>query len=587
MARDAHLGIAYGHTATVAAIRGGALVFCESEERRNRLKGSSGFPTLVLDHVYREVLPAADIASCTLFQTSALGYHYLKSAGFRSHRGSGLANDAFKAQLVGAGGARMDDGLVAAIARERASQWTSPDDPATSAEAAAYFSKATGLTGDRVLLADHHVCHALSVLPFLRAPGPVLVFTLDGMGDGVCASVVILDGASARMLSQTLEPRSIGMVYQLVTGMLGMRMNEDEYKVMGLAPYAERAACKDIEEEMARLLWVDGDGEWQAAFGITEILSAKLAELLRFRRFDHVAGALQAYLETMTCRWVSAWVRRTGIRRIACAGGVFMNVKANGAIAGLPDVEDLAVTPSAADESTAIGAAIHGHLASGESAPIAPAAGIYLGSRFDDGAVDRAIQAAGAGERYRIERPADMAGRVAALLAEGEIVARFDGAAEFGARALGNRSILAHPGRLDVVDKINQSIKQRDFWMPFAPSLMAEEAGRYVVDPKGLASPYMMVGLPATAEGQARLPAALHRADRTMRPQIVRRDWNPAFHALIAAFGRLTGTWAVLNTSFNLHGEPIVGSPEDAIRTLDRSGLRWLALGPYLMHKSS
>jgi carbamoyltransferase len=156
---------------------------------------------------------------------------------------------------------------------------------------------------------------------------------------------------------------------------------------------------------------------------------------------------------------------------------------------------------------------------------------------------------------------------------------------EFGARALGNRSILANPSDHRVVGLINRMIKNRDFWMPFAPTVLAERAGDYLVNPKGLASPYMMLAMPTRPEAREALAAALHPQDATARPQILEREWNPEYHAVIREFERRTGVGAVLNTSFNLHGEPIVGSAADAIDTFERSGLPHVAVGHWLLSK--
>ncbi|MBL8670442.1 MAG: carbamoyl transferase [Alphaproteobacteria bacterium] len=563
----------------------GKILFCESEERFNRIKGSVGFPRLALAHVYERLLRPADVATCTLYDATVVGFLALAKHKFEPFAGSGRYHEAkydigldWRAMLG-------DEAQLAAVAAARTKQSPVESDPAIAAKASRYFCAEIGLPPERIHRVHHHVAHAMSTWPFAQGEERTLLLTLDGTGDRLCASVAVREGKTVSFLHETREDHSLGMLYSIVTGVLGMKMNEHEYKVMGLAPYAPPAAYADLLDSLRALLWVDDDGLWRNSYHIIEVLQERLEALLRWRRFDHVAGALQAYAEEMLVRWVRAWLRRTGTRRIACAGGVFMNVKANGLIAALPEVEAMSVVPSAADESTAIGCAVYGSLGFEPETPIRPAEGIYVGRAFDAAAIDAALAATGAAERYVVHRPPDMADRVAALLSEGQVVARFAGAAEFGARALGNRSILAHPGRTETVEVINRSIKNRDFWMPFAPAVLREQAARYFQVPAGLDSPYMMFGLPTTAEGAAALPAAIHRADKTGRPQFVRRDWNPEYAAIIEAFGRRTGTWAVLNTSFNLHGEPIVGTPQDAIRTVDRSGLRWCQIGPCLIEK--
>jgi len=175
--------------------------------------------------------------------------------------------------------------------------------------------------------------------------------------------------------------------------------------------------------------------------------------------------------------------------------------------------------------------------------------------------------------------------RIADLLVSDGVIARCAGRMEFGARALGNRSILANPSDHRVVPLINRMIKNRDFWMPFAPTILAERASDYLVNPKGLASPYMMLAMPTRPEARDPLTAALHPQDGTARPQILEQAWNPAYHAVISEFQGRTGVGAVLNTSFNLHGEPIVCSAADAVDTFERSGLPHLAVGHWLISK--
>jgi carbamoyltransferase len=186
--------------------------------------------------------------------------------------------------------------------------------------------------------------------------------------------------------------------------------------------------------------------------------------------------------------------------------------------------------------------------------------------------------------RFRVERPESLPERVAELLAQGQVVGRASGRMEFGPRALGNRSLLANPSRLEAIRQLNAMIKQRDFWMPFAPSIMEEHAKDYLINPKGHAAPYMLLSFDTT-ERSGEIAAGCHQGDLSCRPQIVSREQNPEYHAILEAFHRKTGIGGVLNTSFNLHGEPIVSSARDAMEVLERSGLRHLVLGPYLVIK--
>ncbi len=260
-----------------------------------------------------------------------------------------------------------------------------------------------------------------------------------------------------------------------------------------------------------------------------------------------------------------------------------MNVKANQRIYELDEVEELFVFPSCGDESNSMGAAFHWQ--SERSGPaVAPISDLYWGPEITDDEV--ALELARLRrDGYHIRHCDEIERDVAELLADGAVVARAKGRMEFGSRSLGNRSILADPTRDGVVREINDMIKSRDFWMPFAPSILAEAAADYIVNPKGMAAPYMIITFDTT-DRVHELSGAVQPYDRTSRPQIVTAEHNPDYHRLISHFAVKTGRAAVLNTSFNLHGSPIASSARDAVEVLERSGLQHLALADYLVSKS-
>jgi len=257
---------------------------------------------------------------------------------------------------------------------------------------------------------------------------------------------------------------------------------------------------------------------------------------------------------------------------------VFMNVKANKVISELDEVDAFQAFPSCGDESLVFGAAWQGALETGDQPQAVRH--LYLGSTPSKEDCLQAAQVDG----LSVECPGDLAGRVAELLADGEIVARAAGPMEFGARALGNRSILADPVNQDVVRVINQMIKKRDFWMPFAPVALRHRADPYFRNPKGLPSPYMMNTYDST-ERRGEFMAAVHNADLTARPQLVEAGQNPEYEAILDRFGALTGRHVLLNTSFNLHGYPIVCTAAEAVDVLLESGLQRLVVGPLLVTK--
>jgi carbamoyltransferase len=287
----------------------------------------------------------------------------------------------------------------------------------------------------------------------------------------------------------------------------------------------------------------------------------------------------------MMVEWVRNAVKATGIKNVTAAGGAFLNVKSNKLIREMPEVDKLYVYPASDDGGTPVGAAILGYLEmcqqQNKPATFDLPRSMYQGLSFSEAEMETAIKASG----LKYHRMADPADEVGGLIAEGKIIARFDGQEELGPRSLGNRAILADPRDLRYVRKLNFAIKQRDFWMPFACSILEEDAEKYLKNPTKWAN-HMIEAFDSTPEGGETLVAGSHPFDRTIRPQLV-NELNPGYRDVIRAFKKRTGVGAVLNTSFNLHGSPIVGTPEIAIHTLVNSELDALAMGPFLVTKSN
>jgi carbamoyltransferase len=258
-----------------------------------------------------------------------------------------------------------------------------------------------------------------------------------------------------------------------------------------------------------------------------------------------------------------------------------MNVKANKVLAELPEVKDFFVAPSPGDESLSMGAAMYVSRGTDKLQPLRDA---YLGSAPTEQEVESALSQFRAAERYQVLRQ-PTPDQVAELWIAGKVIARCAGRMEFGARALGNRSILCDPSHWDQVAIINEKIKGRDFWMPFTPSVLAERADDYFLNPKGLMAPFMTVCFESTPLARRQLKAAMHPYDFTVRPQVVEESVNPEYYALIKAFERRTGIGAILNTSLNLHGKPIARTAFDALHTFENSGLDGLLLPGVLLLK--
>ncbi len=437
------------------------------------------------------------------------------------------------------------------------------------------------ISPDKIIRANHHLIHAYTAYysnPYKS--NPTLVLTCDGAGDKLCATIYQVINGKFNLLAKSLHLHSLGLFYAAVTAFLGLNAHEDEYKVMGLAPYAKTGTWHDIYSMFKQLIWVDRL-EFKSKIP-SRHFDFFLNENLRRVRFDYIAAAAQQFFEDTLLTWIKNAVNQTRVRNVVVAGGVFLNVKANQKITKLKEIKTVYFTPSPGDDTNAFGACYFGYKQLQPKFIPKPLAHLYLGPEFTQIEIKEILKKY---KEYRVTNPENINKTVAELLATGKIVARFAGRMEFGARALGNRSILADPRRLEVKHTINHMIKMRDFWMPFAPSILSEDATRYLLNPKKIAAPYMTLAFETTSQGQKDLAAAVHTFDKTVRPQILDNIANPAYYELIQEFKKMTGVGALLNTSFNIHGEPIVCSPQDALSTFKISGLTFLQLENVLISK--
>jgi carbamoyltransferase len=446
-----------------------------------------------------------------------------------------------------------------------------------------------GISSKQVFFIEHHLAHASCAyhLSQWNIDERVLVLTSDGVGDGLSSTVSIGHNGELDRIenSETSQDNSLGEFYASVTGYLGMNYSFDAFKVMGLAPYGKSSYCLDkikkiIDvDDVNPLKFKNNMNSFKPALGI------ELRKILRGQRFDNVAAAAQEWLEILKEKWIKNAIEETGIHKIACAGGNFLNVKANQKLLALEEVDDAFFCPAAGDEGLAVGAALVGYyemsIMSGRKPENVPLKDAYFGSSFSNEEIEESLKKHHLLDKAEYIDDIDVA--VGELLAkDSNIVARFSGQMEWGPRGLGNRSIIANPSDHAVVRKINHAIKMRDFWMPFGPSILESRMQDYVVNP--INAPYMILAFDTT-EKRNEMTAAIHPYDLTCRPQTVSSDYNPGYEKVLKSFENKTGIGAVLNTSFNLHGNPIVWSPEIAIDTFNNSELDVIALGNYLLKK--
>ncbi len=563
-------GINDGHNASVVLLQDGRIAFAWQEERFTRRKNQPGFPIHALHKGLQCI--GVDLDAVDVFAV----------ASTRPVTAPGSPEDDMS------GYPRRDGSLASRLrSRVRSTPLAGPVYGYRQMRRRRQIEK-FGIPRAKMRFYDHHLCHAATAFwGSGRARERSLIITSDAAGDGLSGSVYVGENGTLRRLAIIPEADSIGMLYTTATVLLGMLPNEHEYKVMGLAPYGMGRQAEAIRREL--LAWVSTNGYPRLTYGRNASAPSffscyhPLAKVFECKRFDHVAAAVQQLLEQVLADWVEHCVQATGIAHVLLSGGVFMNVKANQRILELPCVESLYVVPSCGDETNAFGAAFLAHA----ELPREDCEGfgsLYYGPTIEDAAVEEAIREPHGTRRLLVSTPPDIVHATADLLSQGHIVARVWGREEFGARALGNRSILADPSIPGVVQTINRAIKQRDFWMPFASSILAEEESRYIRNPKGMPAPYMIVTFDCT-ENWRQITAGIHPQDHTVRPQIVRREASPEYHRLLSLFRELTGRGALLNTSYNLHGEPLASSARDAVDVFARSGLRWLALGNKLLTK--
>lgn len=436
---------------------------------------------------------------------------------------------------------------------------------------------------------EHHRCHAAySYYASKYRNKPVLALTVDGWGDGKNATIGIFDEKGKYSRVYESDQCAIGRIYRYMTLMLGMKPNEHEFKVMGLAPYGKETHAKKALDILRNTLYVDGEEfKWKEKPKDSYFWFKERFEGVRF---DNIAFALQKWTEELLVEWVKNAINKYKIHDIVISGGVAMNIKAMGKIADLPEVKSLFIGGSASDESMAISSGIclaedltNELSMQWNSNTVEPLTRLYLGPSASLKEEEKAVGGLDKMKFEIIENPESR--HIAKILFEGKILARAAGRMEFGQRALGNRSILADPIHLKIKEKINSAIKSRDFWMPFAPVVMDTFVERYLINPKDLESPHMTLSFDTTREGYDAMSAACHPADRTARAQILKEQDNPELYSLLKAFQHLTGRGALLNTSFNLHGFPIVNSPLEAIDVLMNSGLDGLILNHFLILK--
>lgn len=577
------LGLNIGHNATACLLKDGKIVGCVSEERFSRIKNHHGIPFSSTQFVLEGA--GIEIKEVDLVVLDDQ-YPVEKNPNFGKNFFDAYTNKSIKRKIFSYLGYKNPNLFNQYYRIKEAINENKRNE--NREKIRNQLSRELKFSGNRIIIVDHHLMHAFSTVGNLGKGNKWLVFTLDGEGSGLCASVNIYDGETFKIISRTKKTASLGYFYGLATLYLGMKPLEHEFKVMGLAPYAKVDKVNEIYPKIRNLFRIDDDLQFHSSFSMP-FADHFYTKEMKYVRFDTIAAAVQKLTEELCSEWVEKAIRKTGISNVVLAGGVFMNVKANKRISELPDVGEIFVMPSAGDESNAIGACFYGYKLLCEKQKKAfeplPLTQLYLGPEYDDRYIEELIKRENLNDKYLIKKVKNINLTIAKLLAKGKIVARCSGKSEWGARALGNRSILANPSNIDTIRVLNETIKDRDFWMPFTPSVLDKYEKMYIKNPKKIFSPYMAITFDSTSIARKEMPAAMHPYDFSVRPQIVTKEYNKDYYDIIEKFSKISGIGAVLNTSFNLHGEPNVLKPEDALHTLENSSLKYLAMEHYLFEK--
>jgi len=430
----------------------------------------------------------------------------------------------------------------------------------------------------KIIHIEHDWCHA--AYAFYGSPirdENTLVVTADAWGDDLSGSISIFDkdkNQLERVKEYNHKDFQLARIYRYTTLYLRMLANEHEYKVMGLAPYYTGPKREEVEKIFDTMLELDGI-EFKFNNQIPDIFNYLETHLSNFR-FDHIASGLQKFTEKILVNWFSNLIDEYDSTSVVFSGGVSMNVKANLMISNIPKIKKFFVCGAGTDETLPIGACYH--YAELNNITPQPLETMYLGENasYDENELVK-------NENYKISK-FENTDQILSLILNNKIVAVCRGRMEMGQRALGNRSIIADPRNSENIPKINHSIKMRDFWMPFAPVVLFEKQDVLLDNPKKIDSPFMTIAF-NTIDGKNKIPVGIHQSDQTARAQLLQEKQNPVLWELINKFYEKTSIPALVNTSFNLHGKPIVKDIKDAFYVFENSGLDALWLENHIIEK--
>ena len=593
------LGVScFYHDSAAALLKEGNLVAAAEEERFSRRKHDYGFPVSAIEFCLRQAgISGRDLDYVVFYEKPLLKFERILMSCLGTFPNSWKT---FGEAMI----AWFDEKL-----------WIK-----------GALAKFLGIPEEKVLFVEHHLSHAASA--FFASPyEEAAILTVDGVGEWTTTSAgkgrACWDGKGCNeitLFSETRFPHSLGLLYSAFTAFLGFRVNNGEYKVMGMAPYGRANRVEDIY----KLLEVSVDGgfrlnmdyfsyhhsssrtfnnRFERLFGTPRVHDSVFFTPTTHPKRDHpdwdeevarknqyyadIAASIQHVTEETLLSIARNLHERTGSKRLCMAGGVALNSVANGRLLRETPFEEVWIQPAAGDSGGALGAALYVyHVLLGKRRKFGQEHSYWGKGYSPDDVHDRLENAS-----VRFERVNDEEAMIAAMLQDlmaGKVISIYQGRFEWGPRALGNRSILADPRRADMKEIVNTKIKFREPFRPFAPVVLEERAAEFY---EGLTEPkrhyplrYMLMVFPVIEEKRAAIPAVTH-AGGSGRLQTIRMEWNPRYYRLVERFAAETGVPVLLNTSFNLRGEPIVASPEDALNTFQRSGIDSLYIEDCIVRK--
>jgi carbamoyltransferase len=588
------LGIScYFHDASAALISDGHLVAAAEEERFTRIKHDYSYPTNAIEFCLKEAsIDASDIDYVVFFEKPFTKFERLLKTAIQGFpKTYWMFVQSMRTWL-------FDKLWIKGLIAEHLK-----------------------IDPKKIMFSEHHISHAASAYycsPFQESA----ILTFDGVGEWATTTMGKGTGSKLEIEEEIHFPHSLGLLYSAFTAFLGFEVNEGEYKVMGMAPYGEP---KYIDEVYKIIRMNDDNSFWldpkylSFHYSTKKSFTKKMSELFGKPRdpnipfftkssgypsyfgkkpsnfeelseynqhYADIAASIQIVAEEIILSLAKEACRRSGSNNLCLAGGVALNSVANGRILRETPVENLYIQPAAGDGGCALGAALylwHDGLGNNENRFVMDHA--YWGESYDDDQIGKSIEASEFKSQH-IQNETDLLDMTVDRLISGKVIGRFNGRFEWGPRALGNRSILADPRSNEMKDLVNTKIKFREPFRPFAPSILAESTESYFDLPNAMdnmAARFMLLVTDVHEDKQDLIPAVSHMG--TARVQTVHKDTNPSYYKLIEKFGESTGIPILLNTSFNVRGEPVVTSPDDALNTFRNSGIDTLVIGNHIVDK--